>query len=132
MPPLHSWLEEGTVGSAMNWYYSDGGQAKGPVNEAALEGMLRDGGVAKDTLVWQPQLSEWGMLQKLLPALLDKVRREREKLARDPKKITAPVTAPESGESGTSGTGLPAEPPLKKTPAEKPGLLSRWFGRDKN
>lgn len=132
MPPLHSWREQGTVGSAMNWYYSDGGMAKGPVDEAGLEGLLREGGVAKDTLVWQPHLPDWDTLQKLLPALLETVRREREKLTKVPKKMTAPVDVVGSGESGSSEAGLTAGTPPKKVPAEKPGLLSRWFGRDKN
>lgn len=43
----------------MTWYYASGGQQMGPVEEAALDELARQGVVRDDTLVWRPGLSGW-------------------------------------------------------------------------
>jgi hypothetical protein len=35
----------------MNWYYADGGRQAGPVDETALDELVRQGVVRDDTLV---------------------------------------------------------------------------------
>ena len=43
----------------MDWYYSVGGEQKGPVNEADFQRLVQDGIVAGQTLVWRPGMTEW-------------------------------------------------------------------------
>ena len=43
----------------MNWYYADGGRQAGPVEEAALDELVRQGVVRDDTLVWREGLASW-------------------------------------------------------------------------
>ena len=43
----------------MNWYYADGGRPTGPVEEAALDDLVRTGAVRDDTLVWCEGMAEW-------------------------------------------------------------------------
>ncbi len=48
----------------MNWYYVDGGQQAGPVDDAQLAGLVRDGKVQPDTLVWREGLADWQPYQE--------------------------------------------------------------------
>lgn len=109
----------------MNWYYSAEGHAVGPVNEEALEKLAFEGSVAKDTLVWQPELEEWGPLQKLHPDLLERIRKAKEKPA-PVGRSTAPVPVSAPPEAASNG-GAPVESPKEKT-----GLFGRLFGRERN
>jgi uncharacterized RDD family membrane protein YckC len=43
----------------MTWYYASGGQQMGPVEEAALDDLVRQGVVRDDTLVWRQGLPGW-------------------------------------------------------------------------
>src|SRR5579872_3795314 len=43
----------------MTWYYASGGQQMGPVDDAALDDLVRQGVVRDDTLVWRQGLSGW-------------------------------------------------------------------------
>ena len=43
----------------MNWYYASGGQQMGPVEESALDDLVRQGVVRDDTLVWRQGLAAW-------------------------------------------------------------------------
>jgi uncharacterized RDD family membrane protein YckC len=43
----------------MTWYYASGGQQMGPVDEAALDDLMRQGVVRDDTLVWRQGLPGW-------------------------------------------------------------------------
>ena len=43
----------------MNWYYADQGQQKGPVEEPALDELVRAGVVRDDTLVWHEGMQTW-------------------------------------------------------------------------
>ena len=43
----------------MTWYYASGGQQMGPVEEAALDELVRQGVVRDDTLVWRQGLPGW-------------------------------------------------------------------------
>jgi uncharacterized RDD family membrane protein YckC len=43
----------------MNWFYANAGQQLGPVSEAELERLVREGVVREDTLVWRDGLSGW-------------------------------------------------------------------------
>lgn len=100
----------------MNWYYSVEGQAMGPVEEAALEGLARSGEVSKDTLVWQPAMEAWETLQAQHPALLERVRLP----GRQAKAEDAPLVGQAPAET---------PPPKAETVKEKTGLFGRLFGR---
>ncbi len=43
----------------MQWYYLLQGQRQGPVDDAGLEALVRQGLVQDDTLVWRDGLTEW-------------------------------------------------------------------------
>ena len=43
----------------MNWFYAQAGQRQGPVTEEQLEGLVRDGVVKPDTLVWREGMADW-------------------------------------------------------------------------
>jgi len=47
-----------------DWWYSDGGKRHGPITEEMLSGLLRDGSVNENTLVWREGSREWGALSK--------------------------------------------------------------------
>ncbi len=46
-------------GSHIEWYYAEGGQPKGPVDEAVLQALAGSGTITAETLVWNPQLPSW-------------------------------------------------------------------------
>jgi uncharacterized RDD family membrane protein YckC len=43
----------------MKWYYADGGRQVGPVEEAALDDLVRAGAVRDDTLIWCEGMANW-------------------------------------------------------------------------
>jgi uncharacterized RDD family membrane protein YckC len=43
----------------MNWYYAEAGQQIGPIDEAQFEGLIRDGKIQEETLVWNETLDNW-------------------------------------------------------------------------
>ena len=43
----------------MTWYYADAGRQVGPVEEAALDDLVRAGVVRDDTLVWRDGMPNW-------------------------------------------------------------------------
>lgn len=43
----------------MSWYYADAGRQVGPVEEAALDDLVRAGVIRDDTLVWREGMANW-------------------------------------------------------------------------
>ena len=43
----------------MKWYYAEGGKQIGPVEESALDDLVRQGVVRDDTLVWREGMPSW-------------------------------------------------------------------------
>jgi uncharacterized RDD family membrane protein YckC len=43
----------------MEWFYANGGNRVGPVSAVTFEGLLRDGVVTGETLVWARGMSDW-------------------------------------------------------------------------
>ena len=43
----------------MSWYYADGGRQVGPVEESALDDLVRAGVVTDETLVWRDGMANW-------------------------------------------------------------------------
>jgi uncharacterized RDD family membrane protein YckC len=43
----------------MTWFYADGGRQVGPVEESALDDLVRQGVVRDDTLVWREGMASW-------------------------------------------------------------------------
>jgi uncharacterized RDD family membrane protein YckC len=43
----------------VTWYYANGGQQLGPVDEAALDDLVRQGVVRSETLVWKAGMPAW-------------------------------------------------------------------------
>ena len=57
----------------MKWYYAEGGKQLGPVEESALDDLVRQGVVRDETLVWREGMAAWQRLvsrepQPLRPA----------------------------------------------------------------
>ena len=51
----------------MNWYYVDGEKQAGPVDDAQLEGLLRDGRIQLETLVWHEGMANWQPYSEVRP-----------------------------------------------------------------
>jgi len=49
----------------MQWYYAEGQQQRGPVSDAELESLIRDGTVTGGTLLWREGMAEWQPLSKV-------------------------------------------------------------------
>ncbi len=43
----------------MSWYYADGQEQKGPVDEVALKALVSDGTVTNETLIWKEGMANW-------------------------------------------------------------------------
>ena len=43
----------------MTWYYAVGSQQQGPVSEAQLQALVKDGVINGDTLVWREGMASW-------------------------------------------------------------------------
>jgi len=98
----------------MHWYYSEAGQAQGPVSEAKLTELAHSGVISAETLIWQPALEEWKPVIILLPTTLQP----------EPRKLE-PLTYP-----AQSANPFAAEP---EAAAEKrPGFFQRLFGKGRN
>ncbi len=81
----------------MQWYYTVQGQRQGPVDDAGLEDLVRQGVVRDDTYVWREGLAEWQLYG-----------------AMKPKPAPAPVAPPRPSEPPpASGAGLGAPPPAR-------------------
>jgi TM2 domain-containing membrane protein YozV len=46
------------------WYYQQGSNRMGPIDEAAIRGLLTSGQISIDTLVWTTGMSSWVPLQQ--------------------------------------------------------------------
>jgi TM2 domain-containing membrane protein YozV len=46
------------------WYYQQGSNRMGPVDEATIRGLLASGQISIDTLVWTTGMSSWAPLQQ--------------------------------------------------------------------
>ncbi len=52
----------------MQWYYAEAGRQVGPIQEDALEALVRSGTVRPDTLVWQQGMANWQPYGTVRPA----------------------------------------------------------------
>lgn len=43
----------------MSWYYADSGRQTGPIDDASLDALIRQGAIRGDTLVWKEGMSNW-------------------------------------------------------------------------
>ena len=57
----------------MNWFYSEGGAQKGPVDDAAFRALVANGTIRPDTLVWHEGMADWLPLSAAEPALAPQV-----------------------------------------------------------
>jgi uncharacterized RDD family membrane protein YckC len=54
----------------MNWFYAEGSQQKGPVSEYDLAGLVRQGVVKPEMLIWREGLPDWQPLSQARPDLV--------------------------------------------------------------
>lgn len=57
----------------MNWFYSEGGAQKGPIDDAAFRALVANGTIRPDTLVWHEGMADWLPLSAAEPALAPQV-----------------------------------------------------------
>ena len=65
----------------MTWFYADGGRQMGPVEEFALDDLVRQGVVRDDTLVWREGMASWQAHGMVRPDRAHMDELERENLA---------------------------------------------------
>jgi uncharacterized RDD family membrane protein YckC len=51
----------------MSWYYADSGRQTGPIDDASLDALIRQGSIRGDTLVWKEGMSNWQPLSTVRP-----------------------------------------------------------------
>jgi len=51
----------------MSWYYAIGQEQKGPVTDEQLQGLVKDGVITGDTLVWREGLASWQAYRTVVP-----------------------------------------------------------------
>src|ERR1700710_2508189 len=56
-----------TTLAAMNWYYVEGGQQIGPVDDATLGALAGSGKITAATLVWREGMPNWQPYQQVAP-----------------------------------------------------------------
>ena len=52
----------------MNWYYANGGDKQGPVDQVAFDRLAAEGVILDSTLVWHEGLAEWQRYREAEPA----------------------------------------------------------------
>jgi hypothetical protein len=57
----------------MNWFYSEGGAQKGPVDDAAFRALVANGTIRPDSLVWHEGMADWQPLSAAEPGLAPQV-----------------------------------------------------------
>jgi uncharacterized RDD family membrane protein YckC len=53
----------------MNWFYAEGSQQKGPVSDADLAALVRQGTISTSTLIWREGLPDWQPVSQIRPDL---------------------------------------------------------------
>lgn len=53
----------------MNWFYSENGAQKGPVDDATFRALVSNGTIHPDTLVWREGMTDWSPLSAAAPEL---------------------------------------------------------------
>ena len=53
----------------MNWYYANGGERQGPVDQIAFDRLAAEGVIQQSTLVWHEGLTEWQQYADAEPAM---------------------------------------------------------------
>ena len=57
----------------MNWFYSEGGAQKGPVDDATFRTLVENGTIRHDSLVWHEGMADWQPLSAAEPGLAAQV-----------------------------------------------------------
>ena len=76
----------------MNWFYSEGGAQKGPVDDAAFRALVANGTIRPDSLVWHEGMADWQPLSAAEPGLAPQV---------------VPPPPPGSGAAPAAGAPIP-------------------------
>jgi hypothetical protein len=106
----------------MQWYYTVQGQRQGPVDDAGLEELVRQGVIRDDTYVWREGLAEWQLYGVAKPKP-------------KPASVTAPPPRPiETPTAGAGGLGAPpagasstARPYAAPPTTSKPAAASKSY-----
>lgn len=52
------------MSDGQTWYYAENGEQRGPFTEDEMTARVREGALARETLVWNPGLTEWTALRE--------------------------------------------------------------------
>lgn len=53
--------------SDIKWYYAAGSEQRGPLNDADMVAMVREGVIRPETMIWQQGMTDWQPAQEVLP-----------------------------------------------------------------
>jgi hypothetical protein len=103
----------------MNWYINNAGAAEGPLDEAAMAGLVREKKLSTDSLVWHAGLEAWQTVSQLSPAWWTS----------KPVPTVEKKDAVEKKDSGIRRLAGPKAPTTEAEEAkESGGFLKRLFG----
>jgi hypothetical protein len=91
---------------AMQWYYTVQGQRQGPVDDAGLEDLVRQGVIRDDSYVWRGGLAEWQLYSAVKPVA--------------PAPASPPPRPFDNPPSGGGGLGAPPVAARPFTPGPNP------------
>lgn len=57
----------------MNWFYSEGGAQKGPIDDSSFRALVANGTIRPDSLVWHEGMADWQPLSAAEPGLAPQV-----------------------------------------------------------
>lgn len=66
-------LTEHPENTTMNWFYSEGGAQKGPIDDSSFRSLVANGTIRPETLVWREGMADWQPLSVAEPALAPQV-----------------------------------------------------------
>ncbi len=95
----------------MNWFYADGGQQRGPIDEAQLVEMIQSGKITQETLVWREGMANWLPLRLARAAVTPSVPPPSPVPAASPLPAPASVHGPSGNDVPPAGDAAGSVPP---------------------
>lgn len=117
----------------MNWWYLDGEEQKGPIQEEELKLLLEKGGISRSTLVWQESMTDWLPAAEVKAFQVSSSEKEISPLVKPPVSESVEKESPvsvESPQAEKSAQSLFESQPEMQSPvqivSERKGFPLRW------
>jgi hypothetical protein len=101
----------------MQWYYTVQGQRQGPVDDAGLQDLVRQGVIRDETYVWREGLTEWQLYGAVKPK---------------PMPAPAPAAPPRPTDNPPAAGGGLGAPPAGQSQAARPYAAAKPAGESKS